>query len=426
MRIHLERLSSLCGLGDDDVATGFVAYTGPMSTATSARIPASSKVLATAAGMAAVGIAVLVVFAILPRGSGSLASSFSDFSCAASGATSEQVFVPSGLVAGLSADNTGAIQGAIDSAASAGGGVVALPAGTFLINGHLIMKSNVKLTGVGQKTVLKAGPSFLNSTGPDGGYPVVTTAGASNVTIANLTADQSGNTLNGNTDPSERLRAFLIDVRNSHNAVIDEVYTRNPFTYSIAVVGSDDFCVAHCNTQVTTSGRYDQLDGIHVLGSNTGQVIDNYVDQRIGTDGDDGLVAHTIGTPVYDVLYAENMVRGGNHGDGMQLAVGDYPIHGVTIRDNYFWGSPFGIRTGYYDSGINGSVYNVSITGNRSYNLVPGSSFSSGENAIDIGGFGAIAPVAYITVKNNYICHAGTIIVLRGVGNIVSHNHACP
>jgi polygalacturonase len=384
------------------------------------------KMLATlAAGIAALGIAVPVAFALLPKGPGPSASSFPDSSCAASGATSKRVFAPSGLVSGVSADNTAAIQGAINAAASAGGGVVVLPAGTFFINGHLTLKSNVKLTGAGQKTVLKAGPDFLSSTGPHGGYPLVTTAGASNVTIANLTGDQSGNTLNGNLYPHRRLGAYLIDVRASHNVVVDAVYTRNPFTYSIAVVRSDDFCVTHCNTQVTTSGRYNSLDGIHILDSNTGQVIGNYVDQRIGTDGDDGLAAHTIGAPVYDVLYADNKVRGGNNGNGMQLAVGKYPIYNVAIRNNYFWGSPFGIRTGYINSGPDGSVYDISITGNYVYDLVPGKAFPRGGNAVDIGGFGAIAPVSNVTVKNNYICHAGTVTVIRGVGNTVSHNHAC-
>ena len=58
------------------------------------------------------------------------------------------------------------------------------------------------------------------------------------------------------------------------------------------------------------------------------------------TDGDDGLVAHTIGAPVHDVLYADNTVRGGDNGDGMQLAVGNYPVYDLV-----------GIRTGYYVTG---------------------------------------------------------------------------
>ena len=385
--------------------------------------------VAGAVGATALGISVVVASvgsANNPSGSNSFSSSsFSDYACSAAGATATRVFVPSGAVANSNTDNTSPIQGAINAAASAGGGVVGLPAGTFLINGHLILKNNVKLTGVGPTTVLKAGPKFLDSTGPDGGYPIVTTAGASNVTVANLTADQSGDVLNGNATPNNRLTAYLIDVRNSHNVVVDGVHTRNPFTYSIAVVGSNDFCVVHCNTRVATSGRYNQLDGIHVLDSNAGQVIDNYVNQRVGTDGDDGLVAHTIGAPVYDVLYANNTVLGGSNGDGMQLAVGNYPIYNVTIRNNEFYDSPFGIRTGYYDSGTKGAVHNITITDNYIHDLHPGKAFPDGGNAIYIGGFGAIAPVTYINVTNNRACKAGLITVVNGAGNTIAQNHYC-
>ena len=362
----------------------------------------------------------------MPEPSSSSAAPFSDYRCSASGAIATAQFRPHGAVANGVTDDTSAIQNAIDAASSAGGGVVKLSAGTFLINGHLVMKSNVKLTGAGPATVIKAGPDFLESTGPDGGYPVITTAGASNVTIANLTANQSGNVLNGNANPGQRFSAFLVDLRDSHNVVASDVYTRNPFTYSIAVVGSSDFCVTHCNTRVATSGLYNGLDGIHVLDSHTGQVIQNHVDQRVGTDGDDGLVAHTISAPVYDVLYAGNVVRGGNYGDGMQLAVGNYPIYDLTVRDNDFWGSPFGIRTGYYDTGSNGAVHNIVISQNYIHDLVPGAAFPDGGNAVDIGDFGAVAPVTYVTVTDNRICKAGVIKVVPGTGNVVAGNRFCP
>jgi len=353
-------------------------------------------------------------------------SGFSNSTCSATGAAAAQpVFQVGKSFARPGVDSTQVIQRAIDSASDDGGGRVELPSGTFTIDGHIVMKANVELSGVGPATVIKAGPEFLGSQGPDGGYPVITTSGASNVTIANLTADQSGDVLNGNSNPSERFSAYLVDVRNSHNAVVSGVFTRDPFTYSIAVVGSTDFCVTRCNTRVATSGRYDGLDGIHILDSNTGQVIGNYVDQRIGTDGDDGLVAHTIAAPVFDVLYAENTVRGGSGGDGMQLAVGNYPVFDITIRDNDFWGSPFGIRTGYWNPGPNGSVAGVTISGNYIHDLMPGKAFPQGGNAIDIGGFGAKAPVTHITVTRNTVCHAGIIIVVPGKGNTVTRNRTC-
>jgi polygalacturonase len=381
------------------------------------------------------GIFVILMPSVASRGNPSVTShgpgpssavAFSDYRCSASGATAAAKFPPRGAVANGTTDDTSAIQNAIDAASAAGGGVVTLTAGTFLINGHLVMKSNVKLTGAGPSaTIIKAGPKFLEATGPDGGYPVITTVGASNVTIANLTADQNGNVLNGNANPGQRFSAFLVDLRDSHNVVASDVYTRNPFTYSIAVVGSSDFCVAHCNTQVRTSGRYDGLDGIHVLDSHTGQVIQNHVDQRVGTDGDDGLVAHAISAPVYDVLYAGNVVRGGNYGDGMQLAVGNYPVYNLTIRNNDFWGSPFGIRTGYYDTGSNGAVHNIVISDNYIHDLVPGTAFPDGGNAVDIGDFGAVAPVTYIAVTDNRICKAGVIKVVPGTGNTVAGNQFC-
>jgi polygalacturonase len=353
------------------------------------------------------------------------ASSFSDSACAATGATAGRVFQPAVLANGVT-DNTNAVQRSIDAASAAGGGIVALPAGTIVVNGHLALRSNVELRGAGPATVLKAGPSFLAATGPEGGYPLITTSGASNVTIANLTANQNGLVLNGNQNPGQRLAGYLIDVRDSRNAVVENVSTRNPFTYSIAVVGSRDFCVRHCNTQETSSGRYTGLDGIHILDSNTGQVIDNHVDQRLGQDGDDGLVAHTINAPVYDVLYADNNVRGGNLGDGMQLAVGNYPIYNVTIRDNNFWGSPYGIRTGYYTASAGGAVRDITITQNFIHNLVPGEAFPDGGNAVDIGGFGAVAPVSDITVTGNRVCAAGRIIVPAGNGDVVKRNRICP
>lgn len=385
-------------------------------------------------GAATLGIVIVITFVSGLSGKprhGFSVWDFSDSRCAATGASSTRKFTPTGMklstgpVANSIVDDTSAIQRAINTAAAAGGGIVSLAAGTFIIDGHLILKKNVKLTGMGPSTVLKAGPRFLDSTGPEGGYPLLTTSGAANVTIANLTADQSGNLLDANAHPEGRLSAYLIDLRDSRNVVVYGVSTRNPFTYSIAVVGSNNFCITHCRTRVATSGRYNELDGIHILDSNTGQVIDNDLDQRVGKDGDDGLVAHTIHAPVYDVLYADNTVRGGNDGDGMQLAVGNYPIYNIVIRDNNFWGSPYGIRTGYWNSGTNGAVHNIIIDGNYIHDLIPGRAFPDGGDAVNIGGFGEIAPVTQITVRDNLICNAGIITVVPGVGNTITDNRFC-
>ena len=198
----------------------------------------------------------------------------------ATGAMATDTFSVQNLVGDGKTDDYKAIQSAIDNAGKAGGGIVRLPTGTFLINGHLTMRNNVTLEGAGPTTIIKAGPKFLDSP-PAIGYSIVNTNGASNVTIENFTADQQGNILNGNS--INRFLGYVIHVYKSNNVIVNGVYTRNPFAYSIVAEDSSKFCFKNNNTQVDTSGKYDQLDGIHVLNSSYGDVIDNYVDQGHGS-----------------------------------------------------------------------------------------------------------------------------------------------
>jgi polygalacturonase len=74
----------------------------------------------------------------------------------ATGATASQVFHITHLVGDGKTDNYSAIQNAIRDAGNAGGGIVKLPAGTFLIDGHLVMSNNVTLEGTGPFTIIKA------------------------------------------------------------------------------------------------------------------------------------------------------------------------------------------------------------------------------------------------------------------------------
>ncbi|MBD1537615.1 hypothetical protein HC749_05445 [Arthrobacter sp. S13_S34] len=304
------------------------------------------------------------------------------------------------------AGDSAAIQKAIDKAAAGGGGIVQLSAGQFDIHKPLILKSNVALRGSGKDTVLKASSRFLQSKGPLGGHPLITTYGAKDVTIADLTADQSGDIINGNV--AGRLKEYLVDVRHSTNAVVEGIATKNPFTYSIAVVGSNNFCVRNNSTVASSNGEYDQLDGIHITDSHSGMVVGNHVDQRQGRDGDDGLVAQTIGSAVHDVIYRDNDVRGGSHGAGMQLAVSGKEIYNITIENNRFWGSPSGIRTGYYD-GENQAVHDITIKGNLFENLDGASTNFSGQ-------------LENIQVVDNRFCQSGEFKVAEGPKNLVARN----
>nr|WP_243753190.1 glycosyl hydrolase family 28-related protein [Paenarthrobacter sp. MSM-2-10-13] len=303
-------------------------------------------------------------------------------------------------------DTSTSLQQAIDTASKSGGAILQLPKGVFTLERPLILKSNVTLRGAGPATVLKAGPEFLEFEGPFGGHPLITTNGAQNVTIAQLTADQNGDELEGNLPG--RLHEYLVDVRHSTNAVVEGVTTRNPYTYSIAVVASSDFCVRNNNTSVTSSGRYDQLDGIHITDSHHGLVEGNTVDQRQGTDGDDGLVAQALGAPVHDVTYRNNDVRGGSHGSGLQLAVGTHEIYNITVDGNRFWGSPDGIKTGYYDDGA-AAVRDVAVKNNEFFNLQgPWLNFHG--------------DLENIVVTDNVTCHAGSIMLEDAPGNVLANN----
>ncbi len=319
-------------------------------------------------------------------------------------------------------DDTSAIQSRINAAGAAGGGVVKLVAGIYIINGKLRMANNVKLQGAGPGTVLKAGPNFLSTKGPSGGYPIVTTNSATNTTITNLTADHSGNTLPVSINMGERLDEYVVDIRGGFNNLVDGVHVRNPFTYSIVAVATTRFCVKNSTTIVATSGKYDQLDGIHVLDSSFGDVISNTIDQRVGTDGDDGLVAHTINGTTHDINYIGNKVRGGHRGNSMQLAVGNHSIYNVKIADNEFYGAPYGIRTGYYDEGT-GAVNGVSLTGNYIHDLKAGHAFPDGSyDAIHIGDFDGHGPITNVVATNNRACAAGNIYIAPGTGNINQNN----
>jgi hypothetical protein len=256
-----------------------------------------------------------------------------------------------------------------------------------------------------------AGPKFLKTTGTGGGYPIVSTAGADNVTIANLIANQSGNTLNGNV--ATRLYSYVVEARDSTNILFNNVSVINPFTYSIAMVASSNFCVENSSVNAsTTDGKYNQQNGIHVLDSNTGAVINNNI-----ISGDDGLAAHTLGEPVYNVLFANNTVDGGTGASGLQFAVGSpYAIYGITVENNDFTGSELGIHTGYYGATATGNVYNISMSNNYIYNLLDGTSSLS----VQMGDSDQVGTVTNVTVGNTLLCNAGAIEVQSGSGNSVA------
>jgi hypothetical protein len=119
-------------------------------------------------------------------------------------------------------------------------------------------------------------------------------------------------------------------------------------------------------------------------------------------------------------------VYGGVTNAGFQLAVGNFPIYGITIEDNNFYGSYLGIHTGYYDNRT-GALHNITISGNYIHDLSQGTqSF-----AIHIGGLGAystlggLGAIDDVVISNNQICNTGPIFVQSGSGNVVTGTTGC-
>lgn len=328
-------------------------------------------------------------------------------------------------------DDSGAIQSAINAANTAGGGIVHLPAATYLVDNFIQLKSGVKLRGAGMdSTTVKAGSGILSPEGPDFGHPLITTSGHNNVTISDLTADQSESLFTSAQIGGDRQDAYLIDIRSS-NAIVERVRTRNPYTYSICARGASNFIIRNCDVRVETIGRWDQLDGIHIMESTYGWILYNEVDQRFNgaEDGDDAMVAHTIGNATcHDLVFAYNRARGGHRGNCMQLAIDDTDIYNIVIQNNEFWGGTEGIRTGWYGSQL-GQCHDVQIggangKGNVIRDLVPGFSFPDGGESVWVFN----APTSgnlptNFSVSWNYI-NAPTyeISVAANSGNVVANN----
>ena len=295
--------------------------------------------------------------------------------------------------------------------ASGGGGIVQLGAGVHLISRWLQMKAGVTLAGAGKGiTTIKAGPTFLSTAGNHGGHPGISTDNADNITIRNLTLDMSGDTNDGNL--TGRTSEYCVDIRTSTNVLVSNVAVRNPYTYSIAAAGADHFRITGCDVTITSNGRYDQLDQIHVLNSNTGIIDNNLVDAGTSPDADDGLVAHTLGAggTVHHIRYLNNKVRCGQGGHLLQAALGadGNTIHDILIADNELWGSTRGVMVGWYST-TTATVDKVSIDGND---------FHDNGYAVDIATVGA--NLTNTTATNNRTHATGVLQIAAGTGNSVS------
>jgi hypothetical protein len=226
------------------------------------------------------------------------------------------------------ADATGAsesapaIQAALDAAAAAGGGVVLVPAGLYVISQILQIGSGVALQGAGMGvTTIQAASGFSPSqVGGLNGLTVLVVAGnagGSNIVITGLTFD--GNQANISAFPgwADQGDSHCLDLRNVDNLQISGVEIINAIRYSMFIVQCTHSYVSFCRIisgqESLASGRTQQ-DGIHLSGCRWCVVADNNVDTGTTAGvGDDAicLQALTSGAPVTDISVATRLLPGG-------------------------------------------------------------------------------------------------------------------
>lgn len=100
---------------------------------------------------------------------------------------SGQWLIPTGVVGDGVADDTGAIQAALDIIAAAGGGTVYLPRGTYLLKNPLFLGSKTTLRGSGKSATIITKPASVKSLLTANASP-----GATSVTVADATGFEIG------------------------------------------------------------------------------------------------------------------------------------------------------------------------------------------------------------------------------------------
>ena len=173
----------------------------------------------------------------------------------------------SGATGNGTSDDTAAIQCALDTASSAGGGIVFLPQGTYRVSAPLSVKSSVTLQGAGAGSVIKPlnGATIYNGVVRLWNSPAVSSA-----IVRDLHIDGNGQNLTG-------LYAgiSLVDGANHNtitNVIVEYARAEGIGLYATGSGVMNDYnIITHntlhdngwgmCGQVIVSSGRYNQISG---------------------------------------------------------------------------------------------------------------------------------------------------------------------
>jgi len=328
-------------------------------------------------------------------------------------------YAPAHVVAPPSGDATGAtdlaaINAAITAANAAGGGLVVLQPGTYLIGSNLLMRSNVTLRGAGMKlTTVKlvaGGNAVITNLSWPVGNPATWAVTESNLAVEDLTVDE-------NNLPTR----YGINFKACDGVVrIQRVRAQN-CTYSGIVAGQCyDVTIADCQTTATAGNGIFVYDcqRFNVYGNNILDSGDFGIE--IGAGYDYGLSG---GTPYGGdgAVFGNTVKSATNFGIGLR----GY-LDGSANPNNHYVLNTVVTGNTVRDCGNNISYYeltdNIIIVGNNT-SMSGSQTFESARLHVDLGGtdftsgaVGAIADITGLTVttpNNRPKCRADIKLRLR-------------
>jgi len=287
-----------------------------------------------------------------------------------------------------------AIQSALDYIESIGGGILYLPAGTYLLDDSPLIPSNTIFMGTGRNTILKGvrpigyvGTALISNKGQDAtGYN-----GATNIVIRDLTIDSP--TTNG------------IVINHANNVLIENIYGLSTGVHFIDIASKNVICrdLKLEGTAGASCFQLNKLNGVQTYWKNGAAIAPNY----------DNTIASSVTLEDSYITTVDNA-----EGLGRELSVSIH-LHRdlnekLTLKNVYCSGRMFGL---FKDTGgkcddllIEGCTF-VNNTGgiwfddsdNQSKNLIISNcKFKSHNKAIRCGGYDGV------TISNCIIEGDGT------------------
>ncbi len=265
--------------------------------------------------------------------------------CAAAAADPMMPTIPAGTftvaaATGNATTDTANLKAAITSAKNAGGGTVAVPAGTYLSN-QLTLSSNIDLQLAGGATIQNNAPSSTLVTASSGSHDVAITGSGM---LDGHAIATSGNNLVSLQGVSRLLVSGVTIANSSHEHLVIE--NDNNVTVD-GITINDDFSKAR------TGGYLQNTDAIDFSGSHF------LIKNSTINAGDDDIVAKPGNVATSDITISKDTI-GAGHGIsvGGQTNAG---LNGMTVSDITFNGTDNGLRL-KAGKGQGGVVTNVSFS----------------------------------------------------------------